>query len=375
MARKREIIANAAHVGRSKQLNQGVLAMVKSQTLLIGLSLFLSVITSGLVTASNANAAAFVRGEVEVRDAEGKIDRRIYTEISRGAKEAPVVVLLNGLIYDITRWAPVAKRLAAHNLTVVRMSFSPQPESLLLMEANESPAFVRRGLELSVLADDVSKVLNYHRISKPVTLVGLSYGGTVATEFAKLHPSKVKNLVLLSPLVVPLDTYQAASAPLRSMLDGVRFWEDASCAAYGWVNPYLCTAKDFWYDSVYNYFYENYLNVRVAKTPEGIEPALYKKAVFQLVRATRSYDLKEDIAKVKNIHLVIAGEEEPNLKADQLKVWALAPKRAKRSLAEFTGVKHALPDEAPLNTANWIEDIANGDASLQSGDEFIVEGK
>lgn len=328
-----------------------------------------------LLLSLSVEAATFKKGSVKVVDEKGKVERRIYTEISRGASNAPVVVLLNGLIYESQRWSPVADTLADKGMTVVRLSFSPQPESLRLMKPNESPSFFARGLELPVLADDVKQVLAYYRIARAVTVVGLSYSGTVATEFAKTYPKQVKNLVLLSPLVVPLDSYQTSSAPLRAMLDSVRFWESAPCAAYGWINPWLCSTTDFWYDSFYNFFYENYLNRRVASVPAGIEPAAYKKAVFQLVRAVRNYDLRTEVAALKNVHMVTASDDEPNLKNDQLKAWTMTPKAERRSFAEFTGVKHALPDEAPEATAQWIEAVARGDADMQTGEEWVVEGK
>ncbi|CAN5559040.1 hypothetical protein BH10BDE1_BH10BDE1_28800 [soil metagenome] len=324
---------------------------------------------------ANALAAAFKSSSVVVKDASGTVERRIYTEISRGAAKAPVVILLNGLIYDIERWTPVAETLADQGLTVVRMSFSPQPESLRLMKETETASFMVRGLELSVLADDVKRVLNHHRIQRAVTVVGLSYGATVATEFAKTYPKRTKNVLLLSPLVVPLDNYDASSAPLRSMLDGIRFWESAPCLAYGWLNPWLCTSTDFWYDSFYNYFYENYLNLRVAKTPPGLEPAMYKKSVFQLVRATRNYDLKVEVASLKNVHMVIADDDEAHLKADQIKAWDLVPFAERRSLATFTGVVHAVPDEAPTATATWIENVAKMSADMQNGEHYIVGGR
>lgn len=325
--------------------------------------------------ATVAQAATFKRSSVEVLGTNGKVERRIYTEISRGSSRAPVVVLLNGLIYEINRWNPVADSLANEGLTVVRLSFSPQPESLRLLKDGDMPSFAIRGLELPVLADDVKKVLDHHKIKRAATIVGLSYGASVATEFAKTYPKLTKNILLLSPLVVPLDNYNSASAPLRSMLETVRFWENAPCAVYGWINPWLCSSTEFWYDSFYNYFYENYLNQRVASVPKGIDPGLYKKAVFQLVRATRNYDLKKEVSNLKNVHMVIASGDEARLKADQFKSWSLVPQKERRSLAEFTGVIHAVPDEAPDATASWIESVATGDATLQDGTEFIVEGK
>lgn len=328
-----------------------------------------------LIVSTQTLAATFKQSSIVVQSPAGTTERRIYTEISRGTAKAPTVILLNGLIYEINRWTPVANTLADQGLTVVRMSFSPQPESLRLLKDGESPSFTVRGLELPVLADDVKRVLEHYRIKTAVTVVGLSYGATVATEFAKTYPKQVKNLLLLSPLVIPLDNYNSSSAPLRAMLDGIRFWESAPCLTYGWLNPWLCTTTDFWYDSFYNYFYENYLNMRVAKVPADIEPSLYKKSVFQLVRAVRNYDLKTEVASLKNVHIVIAEGDDANLKADQIKAWGAIPKSERRSLATFTGVVHALPDEAPRATADWIQNVASDSSDMQDGEEYIVKGE
>lgn len=333
----------------------------------------LMIVLISFTLTAQAWAAVFSQSAVTVTDEHGKIKRRIYTEISRGAAEAPIVVLLNGLIYEIGRWSPVATSLADHDLTVIRMSFSAQPESLRLAEEKETPDFFKNGLELATLSEDIKLVLDHHKIKRPVTLVGLSYGAAPATEFAKTYPKRVKNLLLLSPLVVSLDDYNAASLPLRGMLDSIRFWENTPCAMYGWINPWLCASTDFWYDSFYNYFYENYLNTRVASVPKGVDPAVYKKAVFQLVRATRDYDLKKEVPALKNVHFALGQKDEAQLKRDQLKAWTLVPSQEKRSFAEFKDVVHALPDEAPKATAWWIESVARDDASLQNGLEYVVE--
>lgn len=331
------------------------------------------VLLGGQADAQTGTSRTFKASAIAVKNADGQVTRTIYTEIAKSnIAKAPIVVLLNGLIYDITRWNPMSEKLAKSGVTVIRLSFSAQPESLMLLEKNESPAYLEQGLELETLADDVSQVLKHHGVKSKVTVVGLSYGGTVATTFAKLNPSRVKDLVLLSPLVIPLDRYDTAGQSLRAYLDTVRFWENAPCLTYGWFNPWLCTATDYWYDTFYNHFYENYLNVRVSKTPEGLDAAVYKKSVFHLVRATRDYDLRNEVKSLKNVHMVVSGAEEPKLKVDQLKAWSMIPAKERRSLAEFTGVVHALPDEAPSATADWIKAIVYGDLDLQSGTEFTV---
>lgn len=329
---------------------------------------------------AGAASTVFESSAISIKNGDGHIERAIYTEIGKARTEtgsvrrsAPTVVLLNGLIYDINRWNPTAEALVAEGVHVIRLSFTAQPESLRLLPKDVTPRFLKEGLSLESMADDVERVLKHHRIQGPVTIVGLSYGGTVATAFAKLHPKRVKELVLLSPLVVPLDSYDPSGKMLRQYLDTVRFWENAPCLTYGWFNPWLCTSTDYWYDSFYNQFYESYLNTRISSTPPDLDQGLFKKSVFHLVRAARDYDLRKEVANLKNVHFVVSEKEEANLKRDQLKAWSMIPQKQRRSLAEFHGVVHALPDEAPTRTADWIWAIATGDESLQSGDEFTVK--
>lgn len=301
--------------------------------------------------------------------------RPIYAEIHRASADRPVVILLNGLIYDISRWNPVAEQLAQTDLTVIKMSFSAQPESLALSGDERAPApdFLEHGLSVIDLANEVAAVLYHFKITKPVTVVGLSYGAAAATHFALTHPKQVDHLLLLSPLVVPLDTYDPSGQQLRQWLSGVRMWESAACALYGWINPWLCQSEDYWYDSFYNSIYENYLFVRVQRTPEGINPLTYKKAVFHLVRAVRDFNLKTLAPKLNNVHMVIAdGDDEP-LKKDQMTTWERLKKSARRSLAHFNGVVHAVPDEAPITTADWINRVATSDTALANGSEFKVD--
>lgn len=341
----------------------------------VAVSLTVSLVTLGALLSTAAHAqTVFKPSAVVVKDGDGKVTRTIYTEIAKAKPaKAPVVVLLNGLIYDITRWNPMSEQLASSGVTVIRLSFSAQPESLLLLEKHDTPTFLKEGLDLETLSDDVAQVLKHHGVKSKVTVVGLSYGGTVATTFAKLNPKRVKDLVLLSPLVISLDRYDSAGQTLRTYLDTVRFWENAPCLTYGWMNPWLCTSTDYWYDTFYNHFYENYLNVRVQRTPAGLDEGVYKKSVFHLVRATRDYDLRNEVKSLKNVHMVVSGSEEEKLKVDQLKAWSMIPQTERRSLAEFTGVVHALPDEAPSATAEWIKAIVDGDEDLQSGTEYTVQ--
>lgn len=333
-------------------------------------SLVLCVVTSATPASASPNLRSYAV-TVSSDELGSAPERLVYSEISRGNNAAPVVILINGLIYDMARWNPVTERLIKAGVTVIRMSFSAQPESLRLNR--DEPQFLSSGLTANDLAREIEATLDAYQVRKPVTVVGLSYGAAPAAVFAAQNPRRVQSLLLLSPLVVPLDTYDSVGSQLRQWLTGIRFWENAPCAFYGWINPWLCSQQDRWYDSFYNLIYKNYLFVRVSKTPPDLDETVYKKSVFHLVRAVRDFDLKSLAHKLKRVHLVIADGDDESLQKDQNETWTRLPSKEAKSLAVFKGVVHAVPDEAPATTAKWIERVANQDPALQDGALFNLK--
>jgi pimeloyl-ACP methyl ester carboxylesterase len=297
---------------------------------------------------------------------------RLHAEIHRGQPGKATFVLVNGLVYDIARWNPVADALAARGYTVVRYAFVGQPESLRLLAKDESPRFMQKGLELKDLSEELTQVLEQLGITERIHLVGLSFGATAAAEYASTHQDRVEATILISPMVVPLDFYDAGGRSIRAWLNTVRYWEDTPCDLYGKINPFLCLARDYWYDSFYAYIYQNYLATRVKTTPEGLDPSTYKKSIFHLVRATRDFDLRSYASRMTNVHFMIASQDEAHLKTDQLKVWNEVSPEERRSLTTFEGAKHAIPDEAPGRTADLLSSIAEKTPELQSGQQWQV---
>lgn len=300
-------------------------------------------------------------------------DERIYVEIARGKSAQAVFVLFNGLVYDMRRWDPLADALARQGHTVIRYAFRGQPENLSLLKKGEDPKFFQSGLELSTLAEDLDVVLEKLGVTQKVHLVGLSYGASVAAEYAVAHPDKVESTIFISPLVIPLDYYDPNGRGLRVWLGSVRFWENAPCDFYGAVNPWLCIARDYWYDSFYNYLYENYLFQRVQAAPEGIDATTYKKSIFHLVRAVRDFDLRGYASRLSDVHLFVASKDDKALLADQLQAWDEVAKDERRSLWVFEGAEHALPDQAPLRAAEALGAIARKSPETQSGKRLSVK--
>lgn len=314
---------------------------------------------------------ALKREVVEVHTPNGLV--KIHAEISRGKSTGSTFVLVNGLIYDFNRWDRLTAELTKHGHSVVRYSFSAQPESLRLLKNNEQPAFFANGLELGALSFELESVLEALNVKEKVQLVGLSYGASVAAEFAKQNPEKIENLIMMSPLVIPLENYEPQGRNLRVWLNSIRFWENAPCDFYKYVNPWLCSAKDFWYDSFYRSIYEPYLSNRVKNTPEDIDPAIFKKSVFHLVRAVRDFDLRSYGRDLSNVHFLVGKEDEPELKSDQEEAWREISRQQQRSFIVFRGVHHAIPDESPTVAGQILNAIANGDERLKNGSRFEID--
>jgi pimeloyl-ACP methyl ester carboxylesterase len=178
-------------------------------------------------------------------------------------------------------------------------------------------------------------------------LVGLSYGASVAAEFAKAHGDLVADVTFVSPLVIPTDEYDAGGLALRESLETIRFWENSPCTIYGAFNPFLCVGQDFWFDTFYKAIYQTYLDGRIKDIPEGVEPATYKKAVFHLIRAVRDFDLREEIKGLRNVSMFVGSLEEKRLSIDQRRAWKNVPANERGDFVVFKGAHHALPDEAP----------------------------
>jgi pimeloyl-ACP methyl ester carboxylesterase len=296
---------------------------------------------------------------------------QVVSEVDRGTRET--FVLLNGLVYATSRWDEVAQELSAAGYTVVRMNYVAQPESLRLLGENEEPGFFKTGLSLQTLASDVRETLSQLEVDSKIDLVGLSYGASVATEFALRFPDQVEQLVLMSPLVVSLDSYDQGGAALRAWLDGVRKTENFSCDLYGKFNPLLCAARDYWYELYYSSIYGPYLDKRIKDIPDGVTASVHKKAMFHLVRAARDFNLKESAKDLKNVHLLVASEDEKPLRADQDLVWKNFSQAERRSYIEFKGTHHALPDEAPTQVFEILDAIARQEPRVMQGSRLEVQ--
>jgi pimeloyl-ACP methyl ester carboxylesterase len=285
---------------------------------------------------------------------------RVAAEIKKGSRD-DVFVLINGLIYATDRWDDVANGLQASGATVIRYALPGQPENLRLLRKGEEPKYFATGLELDDMVENLRLILKAAHITSKVHLVGLSYGASVAAEFAKAHADQVADVTFIAPLVIPTDEYDAGGASLRASLESIRFWENTPCTFYGAFNPWLCVGHDYWFDTFFKAIHQSYLEGRIQDIPDGVDAEIYKKAVFHLVRAARDFDLRQKIQTLHHVSMLVASLDEKSLAADQRRAWANVPTIERGEFVVFKGAHHALPDEAPTELTAELLKIAHGE--------------
>jgi pimeloyl-ACP methyl ester carboxylesterase len=109
--------------------------------------------------------------------------RRAYVKVGEG----PALLLLHGLACDHTTWAPVIHELARDHTVIA--------PDLLGHGLSDKP---RADYTLGGYANGMRDLLTLLGIDK-VTVVGHSFGGGVAMQFAYQFPERTERMVLISP--------------------------------------------------------------------------------------------------------------------------------------------------------------------------------
>lgn len=99
------------------------------------------------------------------------------------------IVFLHGGTFDYTAFAPHAK-LLADSFTIIRMlQFNVQYA--------DAGWTLPKDYSVKMESDAVLATLDSLHITTPVILIGHSYGGVIAFDFAINHPARIKSLVLV----------------------------------------------------------------------------------------------------------------------------------------------------------------------------------
>ncbi len=198
-----------------------------------------------------------------------------------GPKDAPPLVLLHSFFMSLTVWA--------HNISDLSRDYRVYALDMIGQPSKSIPDQPMR--DRGEMAEWLTEILDSLKISQ-TDLIGWSYGGFAALNYAIHMPDRIRKLVLLTPIgsFVPLKT-QFYIRGMLTRLPG-RFWSNSMMH---WMSyePNLKNEKTKrMFDLITNQFYQG---VKYFRLPPTVLPTPYTD---------------EELRGVKNPTLLLIGQQE-----------------------------------------------------------------
>lgn len=210
--------------------------------------------------------------------------KKVYYEI-HGEKGEPLVIL-NGIMMSTLSWKPFIAEFSKNNVLVL-VDFLDQGRSDRMTEGYDHSIQVR-------LLHALIGLLPYDKVN----VMGISYGGEVAVQYAVAHPDKVRRLVLAN-------TAARTSSWLRKIGDG---WNEVAKLKDGYA--YYLTTIPVIYSTE---FFEN--NWQWMEGREKTLTAYFSRedvleSLIRLTDSSRDYDCTDRLHEITCPTLVISSSED-----------------------------------------------------------------
>lgn len=264
-------------------------------------------------------------------------ERELFVDFLPAKAERPTVILLNGLTYSTKQWLGYAQELnTRYGVGVLRYDMFGMGETLLKY------APVTKVISWQDQIKDLRALIRQMKVSAPVHLVGLSYGGGIAIAFAAEHPKMVRSVIAMAPFTEPVEDQDR--------------WIRAQVTYTRLMNPW----NPYTDEEIYDY----YLRHLVYSTYPAAEPIVlenpYKlEATFRLVQGIRHWNSSQSVESLpaKSLHLVIAGSDQYIKRIVLDRFWLSVPERSRGSKTILSNVEHKIPEAEPRRAADLTAQI------------------
>ena len=206
--------------------------------------------------------------------------KKIYYEV-HGDHGEPLVIL-NGIMMSTASWKSFIPDFSRNNVAIL-VDFLDQGQSERMTEAYTQEIQVR-----------VLDALLNHLPYEKVTIMGISYGGEIAVQYAVNHPDRVKRLILAN-------TCARTSDWLRKIGDG---WN--AVAETGSGEAYYLTTIPIIYSTA---FYER--EAAWMERREGVLIPYFSRpdvqeSLIRLTNSARNYDYTDRVCEISCPTLIIS---------------------------------------------------------------------
>jgi pimeloyl-ACP methyl ester carboxylesterase len=197
------------------------------------------------------------------------------------------IIILNGIMMSTKSWQPFIRSLSAQN-RVIRVDFFDQGQTDKLVGM-----YYDHDIQV-----DLVKALMDHLLLDKVSIVGISYGGEVALEFAIKYPSNVDRLVL----------FNTAAYTNPWLKDIGRGWIEASKTG----NPiqYYLTAIPVIYSPQYYESKLDWMKKREKTLMSVFSNKEFLDAMERLTLSSEPFDVRDQLSKITAKTLIVTAEND-----------------------------------------------------------------
>ena len=210
--------------------------------------------------------------------------KRVYYEI-HGESGEPLVIL-NGIMMSTNSWKPFISNFSRNNVAIL-MDFLDQGQSERMTESYDHDIQVRA---LAALIDS----LPYER----VTVMGISYGGEIAVQYAVRYPEKVKKLILANAAARTSDW-------LRKIGDG---WNAVARGGDG--EAYYLTTIPVIYSTAFYEREASWMDRREGTLIPYFSRQDVRESLIRLTDSSRNYDYTDRVHEISCPTLIISCSED-----------------------------------------------------------------
>ena len=261
--------------------------------------------------------------------------KKVHYEV-HGSQGAPIV-LLNGIMMSTASWKPFIEPMTKHNILVL-VDFFDQGQSERMTQSYDHSIQVEL---LHAVLEEVAAQIWYEKF----TIMGISYGGEIAIQYALAHPERVHRLVLAN-------TCGRTSPWLKKIGDG---WNEVAKTGQGYA--YYLTTIPVIYSTKFFEERAAWMEGREAFLTEYFSRPEVLQALIRLTDSSVSYNVVDRLQEITCPTLIISSSEDVLVPPTEQQ---LLHEKIKGSMyVTINGSGHASMYEAPESFAALTLGFAN----------------
>ena len=214
--------------------------------------------------------------------------KKVYYEI-HGSEGLPIIIL-NGIMMSTASWKPFVENFSKNNRMIL-VDFMDQGQSHRMTEDYDHKIQVR---VVDALIDELILQLGHEKY----TIMGISYGGEVAIQYAIARPERVRRLILAN-------TAGRTSAWLRKIGDG---WNEVAKSGSGFA--YYLTTIPVIYSTQFFEEKAQWMENREQYLTEYFSRKDVQESLIRLTDSSRDYDVVDRLHEITCPTLIISGAED-----------------------------------------------------------------